>query len=150
MRAPVERRRSMPRAYASLATILVAGLFAVQAGAQQATDDAAQTASATPGGTGVSNETGRLAWYGKRFAGRRTASGQRFDPAALTMAHRSLPFGTKVKVTNVANGRSVVVRVNDRGPTQPDRIGDVSQAAARSLGMLRSGVVDAELEVLAP
>jgi rare lipoprotein A len=105
---------------------------------------------AAPSTSGVGRETGRVAWYGRRFAGRRTASGERFDPNALTMAHRSLPFGTKVKVTHVGNGRSVEVRVNDRGPTQPDRIGDLSLAAARSLGMVRSGVVEAELEVLAP
>src|SRR5690606_23620135 len=59
-------------------------------------------------------EAGRLAWYGNKFAGRRTASGERFDPNALTMAHKTLPFGTRVKVTNLDNERSVVVRVNDR------------------------------------
>ena len=91
---------------------------------------------------------GKLAWYGRKFAGRKTASGQRFDPNALTMAHRTLPFGTRVKVTNTKNKRSVVVRVNDRGPTQPDRIGDVSQSAAARLGMLRSGLIDARLEVV--
>ena len=64
------------------------------------------------------------------------------------MAHKTLPFGTKVRVTNAGNQRSVVVRVNDRGPTQPDRVGDVSRAAARELGMLRSGVIDAQLEVV--
>jgi rare lipoprotein A len=91
---------------------------------------------------------GKLAWYGRKFAGRKTASGQRFDPNALTMAHKTLPFGTRVKVTNTKNKRSVVVRVNDRGPTQGDRIGDVSQAAAARLGMLRSGLIDARLEVV--
>ena len=91
---------------------------------------------------------GKLAWYGHKFAGRKTASGQRFNPNALTMAHPSLPFGTLVRVTNSANKRSVVVRVNDRGPTSPDRIGDVSQAAAKRLGMTRSGLIDAKLEVV--
>ena len=66
------------------------------------------------------------------------------------MAHRSLPFGTRVKVTHVESGRSVEVRVNDRGPTQPDRVGDLSLAAARSLGIVRRGVAEVELEVLAP
>jgi rare lipoprotein A len=64
------------------------------------------------------------------------------------MAHRTLPFGTRVKVTNLKNNRSVVVRVNDRGPTQADRIGDVSQAAAQKLGMMKVGVIDAELTVV--
>ena len=65
------------------------------------------------------------------------------------MAHKTLPFGTKVRVTNLKNKRSVVLRVNDRGPMQADRIGDVSVAAARKLGMLRSGVVSAKIEVVA-
>lgn len=94
-------------------------------------------------------EQGKLAWYGSKFAGRKTASGQRYDPNALTMAHKSLPFGTRAKVTNVANQRSVELVVNDRGPTQADRIGDVSYAAARRLGMVRAGVIDAEVTVVA-
>jgi len=94
-------------------------------------------------------ESGKIAWYGRKFTGRRTASGEVFDPDALTMAHRTLPFGTKVKVTNLKNKKSVTVRVNDRGPTQADRVGDVSLAAANKLGMVRSGVVEAELEVVA-
>ena len=94
-------------------------------------------------------ETGRIAWYGQRFAGRRTASGEIFNPEAMTMAHKTLPFGTKVKVTNPENQATVTLRVNDRGPTHPDRIADVSLAAARKLGMVRSGVIDAELEVVA-
>ena len=94
-------------------------------------------------------ESGKLAWYGRKFAGRRTASGEAFNPDALTMAHKTLPFGTRVKVTNTKNKKSVTLRVNDRGPTQADRVGDVSLAAARQLGMVRSGVIDAELEVVA-
>jgi len=93
-------------------------------------------------------ETGKLAWYGNKFAGRKTASGEAFNPGALTMAHKTLPFGTRVQVTNLNNKKSVVVRVNDRGPTQADRIGDVSHAAARKLGMLKVGVIDAELAVV--
>jgi len=64
------------------------------------------------------------------------------------MAHKTLPFGTMVKVTNPRNGKSVTLRVNDRGPTQADRVGDVSLAAARALGMVRSGVIEAELQVV--
>jgi rare lipoprotein A len=95
-------------------------------------------------------QTGKLAWYGRRFAGHRTASGEAYDPDAMTMAHKTLPFGTKVKVTNLANGKTVTLRVNDRGPTQAARVGDVSLAAARELGMIRAGVVDAELQVVSP
>ena len=102
--------------------------------------------AAVPAGASV--ETGRIAWYGKKFAGRKTASGEAFNPEALTMAHKTLPFGTRVKVTNLKNKKSVTVRVNDRGPTQADRVGDVSLAAARALGMVNSGVVDAELQVV--
>lgn len=96
----------------------------------------------------TASETGKLAWYGRKFAGRKTASGEAYNPGALTMAHRTLPFGTRVKVTNLKNSKSVVVRVNDRGPTQADRIGDVSQAAAQKLGMMKVGVIDAELTVV--
>lgn len=91
---------------------------------------------------------GKVAYYGRKFNGRRTASGERFDSSALTMAHKTLPFGTRVKVTNLKNKRSVVVRVNDRGPTQPDRVGDLSLAAAQRIGATRAGVIDARLEVV--
>jgi rare lipoprotein A len=96
----------------------------------------------------TASETKKLAWYGRKFAGRPTASGERYNPDALTMAHKTLPFGTLVKVTNPTNNKSVTLRVNDRGPTQADRIGDVSYAAARKLGMLKSGVIEAELAVV--
>ena len=91
---------------------------------------------------------GKVAYYGKKFQGRKTASGERFNTGALTMAHKTLPFGTMVKVTNVKNNRSVVVRVNDRGPSSPDRVGDLSAAAAGKIRMLRPGVIDAKLEVV--
>jgi len=102
-----------------------------------------------PAVAGATVENGRIAWYGKKFAGRRTASGERYNPEALTMAHKTLPFGTRVKVTNPKNKKSTTLRVNDRGPTQADRVGDVSLAAARQLGMLHAGVIDAELDVVA-
>lgn len=91
---------------------------------------------------------GKLAYYGKKFAGRKTASSERFNPDALTMAHKSLPFGTRVKVTNLANKRSVVVRVNDRGPSTPDRVGDLSLAAARKVGAIKPGTINAKMEVV--
>ncbi|WP_419808188.1 septal ring lytic transglycosylase RlpA family protein [Sphingomonas sp.] len=81
--------------------------------------------------------TGIASWYGAAFAGRRTASGERFDPRAMTAAHRTLPFGTLVEVTALATGRALVVRINDRGPGRGDRLIDLSQAAARRLGIDR-------------
>jgi rare lipoprotein A len=95
-------------------------------------------------------ERGRVSLYGADFVGKTTASGERFDPEALTMAHRTLPFGTLVRVTNVANNRSVDVKVNDRGPAVSGRIADLSLAAARKIGMVKDGVVDAILEVVQP
>jgi rare lipoprotein A len=74
-------------------------------------------------------------YYGKEFAGRRTASGERFNPSAMTAAHRTLRFGTRVRVTNTRNGRSVVVRINDRGPFVKGRSIDLSSGAARAIGM---------------
>ncbi len=131
-----------PSLLAAVAAALISGQALAQSAAPPAA--AASAASAVAGDV----QQGRLAWYGRTFAGRRTASGEPFDPDALTMAHKTLPFGTRVKVTNPANRRSVVLRVNDRGPTQDDRVGDVSLAAAKRLGMTRSGVIDAQLAVV--
>ena len=129
--------------------LLVGCCSLAQAQTASAPAAAPAAASAAPA-AGADASEGKLAWYGRKFAGRKTASGQRFNPDALTMAHKTLPFGTQVRVTNLKNQRSVVLRVNDRGPTQADRIGDVSLAAARRLGMLRAGVIDARIEVVAP
>lgn len=93
-------------------------------------------------------QEGVVSWYGARFHARPTASGELFDAAAMTMAHPTLPFGTRVKVTNLRNGRSVVVRVNDRGPFVGSRIADLSQAAASALGMMRRGLARVRIEVL--
>src|SRR5262249_21352781 len=84
-------------------------------------------------------QVGIASWYGGRLHGRRTASGARFDQNALTAAHRSLPLGTRVRVTHLESGASVIVTITDRGPYAHGRIIDVSRAAARRLGMLRSG-----------
>jgi rare lipoprotein A len=91
---------------------------------------------------------GKVAHYGRKFNGRKTANGERFNAGAMTMAHKTLPFGTLVKVTNLANKRSVVVRVNDRGPTADDRIGDLTTSAARKIKMTHAGVIQAKLEVV--
>ena len=129
---------------------LAAAMFLVGASAAIAQPAAASAAASAPPApaTAAASETGKVAWYGGKFAGRKTASGEAFNPEALTMAHKTLPFGTRVKITNPKNNKSVTVRVNDRGPTQADRVGDVSYAAARKLGMLKSGVIEAELEVV--
>ncbi len=92
-------------------------------------------------------EVGEASWYGEAFAGRPTASGEPFDPEALTAAHPELPFGTEVTVVNLDNGRHVEVVINDRGPFIADRIIDLSEAAARLLGFLRDGI--AQVRILA-
>ncbi len=84
-------------------------------------------------------DRGKLSWYGRRFHGRRTASGERFDMHALTAAHPTLPFGTRVKVRHLGSGREVEVRINDRGPHVRGRIIDLSRAAAMALGVLHAG-----------
>lgn len=97
----------------------------------------------------VEVQTGFATWYGAAFAGRRTANGERFDPARLTAAHRTLPFGTWVEVTRVDTRASVRVRITDRGPFgHEDRIIDLSRAAAEKLGLVRSGVARVELRVV--
>ena len=101
----------------------------------------------TPARPGT-REVGRASWYGGRFHGRRTASGERFDKNALTAAHRELPFGTRVRVTNQRNGRSVIVTITDRGPFGGRRIIDLSERAARDLGMIDDGVVPVAIEIL--
>jgi len=92
--------------------------------------------------------TGEASWYGPGFHGQTTANGETFNQEELTAAHRSLPFGTKVKVTNINNGRSVVVRINDRGPFAAGRVIDLSAAAARVIGLLSSGIAPVQLEIL--
>ena len=92
---------------------------------------------------------GLAAYYSDRLNGHKTASGQKLDQNALTAAHPTLPFGTKVKVTNTKNNRSVVVRINDRGPTQAGRVIDVTRAAAGKLGIAKNGTVPVKLEVMA-
>ena len=92
--------------------------------------------------------TGQASWYGPGFHGRRTASGEVFNQEALTAAHRTLPFGTRVLVTNLSNNNQVIVRINDRGPFSQGRILDLSAAAAREIGMYSSGIGQIRLEVL--
>ncbi len=93
-------------------------------------------------------EDGLASWYGGKFHGRMTSSGEMFDTNSLTAAHRTLPFGTIVKVTNLDNGRSVLVKINDRGPFVEGRIIDLSRAAARQLGMIDTGVARVSLQIV--
>jgi rare lipoprotein A len=92
-------------------------------------------------------QRGTASWYGPRFNGRRTASGERFDMTAFTAAHRTLPFGTMVRVHSLVNGRDVDVRITDRGPYAGNRIIDLSRAAAEELGMLGLGFKEVVLMV---
>ena len=94
--------------------------------------------------------TGLASWYGARHHGKRTASGEIFDQNKFTAAHRTLPWGSIVKVTNLDNGKLVEVRINDRGPFKKDRVIDLSRAAARALGMVESGVSPVQMELLSP
>lgn len=93
---------------------------------------------------------GKATYYGDKFHGRKTASGERFSQRRMTAAHRSLPFGTRVRVTNLSNGRSVIVKINDRGPFGRDRsrVIDLSKAAARELDFMKSGWTRVKIEVL--
>jgi rare lipoprotein A len=95
-------------------------------------------------------QTGMASWYGKGLKGRKTANGERFDPEELTAAHRTLPFGSIVRITNLRNNRSVSVRITNRGPFIRGRIIDVSPAAARELRMVKSGVTRVRIEVSTP
>ena len=91
-------------------------------------------------------QTGKASWYGPQHQGKRTASGEIFDQALLTAAHQTLPFGTKIKVTNLANGKSVEVKINDRGPFIDNRIIDLSLAAAKALEMTQTGTATVRIE----
>ncbi|WP_313115786.1 septal ring lytic transglycosylase RlpA family protein [Ectopseudomonas guguanensis] len=130
------RDPSLPRIASALRSCALLGALALLGGCS------------TFGGGSGSSETGKASYYAQAHHGKRTASGERFDQNALTAAHRTLPFGTRVRVTNLNNERSVVVRINDRGPFVRGRVIDVSRAAAVRLEMLRAGVVPVRVEAL--
>lgn len=112
---------------------------------------AAAPSAAEPGDTTAASDSndvigkGLASWYGRRFHGRKTASGERYDMTDFTAAHRTLPFGTRVRVRSVHSGNEVVVRINDRGPFKRTRIIDLSQAAFVALGLHDRGVTQVEL-----
>jgi rare lipoprotein A len=135
-------------ASAALATLALVA-FAAQAQTTPAAPAAAPAPSAaTPAPAGAAGvENGLAAVYSDKLHGRKTASGQVYDRNKLTTAHKTLPFGTKVKVTNVKNDKSVVLLVNDRGPTQAGRVLDISPAAAKALGISARGMAEVRVEV---
>jgi rare lipoprotein A len=144
---------SRTQSFAASALLALSALVSAQAQttAPAAAPAATEKPAAAPAPAAASTadvSEGKVAHYGRKFAGRKTASGERFNPAAMTMAHKTLPFGTKVRVTNLANKRSVIVRVNDRGPTTADRVGDLTTAAARKIRATKAGVINAKLEVV--
>jgi rare lipoprotein A len=130
--------RTLPTSYAALALGLVLA-------------GASLTGCALPrqfGERPVAAERGDASYYAHDFHGRKTASGEEFDMHELTAAHRTLPMGTRVRVTNLDNGRDVVVRINDRGPFKRGRVIDVSYEAAKKLDMVAAGVAPVRVEVL--
>ena len=144
----IEPRRSGTLA---LAIALVIG-YGVTLAEAQTPPSASAAPAAAPGpalvGAVGETQTGLAAYYSRRLQGGRTASGERFNNGALTTAHQTLPFGTRARVTNLKNNKSVVLRVNDRGPTQPNRVLDVSRAAAERLGFVRAGLTEVKIEVI--
>ena len=94
------------------------------------------------------SESGMASYYSNEFQGRKTASGEKYDKTKLTAAHRTLAFGTKLRVTNIANGKSIVVIVNDRGPYSQHRLIDLSYAAAKHIDMLKQGVIEVHIEIV--
>lgn len=160
----LKRRLTMYRTIAAVAVIALLTLGAYTVTNNQPDDgDAQQAVLLGTGKAGVDVDTdasapassdaehvadGQASFYGDELAGNPTASGEAFDPAKLTAAHRTLPLGSRVRVTNLRNGESVVVRINDRGPFHGRRIIDLSKAAARQIGMLRNGTARVRIELL--
>jgi rare lipoprotein A len=138
-------RLARPARIAAATALASALAFAVPAFAEPGADaQAEQGAQAEPGAF----QTGVASWYGADFHGRRTSNGEIYDKEKLTCAHRTLAFGSYVRVRNLDNGSSVVVRVNDRGPFAKDRIIDLSEAAARIVGMIPTGTARVSLTLI--
>jgi rare lipoprotein A (peptidoglycan hydrolase) len=149
---PPSRTPSAPLVGRTATPVLVLVLAAVVLGACTPSRTVAPTAAAaeaTGASLAATSFVGGASWYGPGFAGRRTASGEVFDPSDLTAAHRTLPFGTRVRVTDLETGGTVEVRINDRGPFSPGRVIDLSRAAASALDAVGRGVIDVRVDVLA-
>jgi rare lipoprotein A len=158
MKLKGEYRRGMPslRSYLGGMLVAAAGALAACTGPQPVAPPALNVALPPPTEPPAEldkaptfTQIGLASWYGGRFRHRRTASGERYDLRDLTAAHRSLPLETIVRVTNLRNNQSVLVRINDRGPFARGRIIDVSKGAAELLGMTKAGVVPVRIEVFA-
>ena len=144
--------RFQPSPEAELEAELEAGLAPIQPDPALSTPPAG-AAGSLDGDDGDDPDTralgsGMASFNGRAFAGRATASGERFDPHGLTAAHRTLPFGSKVRVTNPRNGKSVVVRINDRGPFSGNRLIDLSRGAAEEIGIVARGHGKVDIELL--
>lgn len=124
--------------------VLLVGFGVGCGGGAEAGRGVASPANAAEG----AEERGEASYYSDKLAGRSTASGEPYDPKELTAAHKTLPFGTIVRVTRVSNGQSVEVRINDRGPHKKGRIVDLSRKAAEEIGLVRAGVADVVLRVV--
>lgn len=146
--------RSFVTSYCVALSLLTTTSVFAQSTAPTAAPAATPAAIATPSAikpeiaSGSDALQGKITFYGAKFNGRKTASGERFSSNAMTMAHKTLAFGTLVKVTNTKNKKSVVVRVNDRGPTTPDRIGDLSLAAAKKIGITKIGIAEVTMQIV--
>jgi rare lipoprotein A len=134
---------------------LILGLFVVQGCSTLSRDQQPQVPPAvtTPGSDGSSATVqpahiGEASWYGPGFQGKKTASGEIFDDSKLTAAHKTIPLGSKAKVTNLTNGKTVEVKINDRGPFIDGRMVDLSQAAAKALGMIDRGTARVQIDLL--
>jgi len=138
-----EDRNMRHRTVSWLITLLI---FTVVTGCATPPPKEPRTSPTPPPASSEHIGSGKASYYGNQHHNKQTASGERFDQGALTAAHRTLPFGTKVRVTNTRNGKSVVVRINDRGPFVRGRIIDLSKAAFERIASTRSGVVRVRLE----
>ncbi len=143
--ARAARNRGLSIRFVLLAGLVLGALSTTGCGHDEGPVTSPSGRAARPGQT----ETGMASWYGPDYHGRQTASGERYNMFEYTAAHRTLPFGTKLKVKNLENGREVSVIVNDRGPFVKGRILDVSYVAARDLDMTRNGTAKVRIEVLA-
>ncbi|MBS9523934.1 septal ring lytic transglycosylase RlpA family protein [Litoribacter ruber] len=118
-------------------TLLLFSFLLISSCAPRATSTASKSRMVT--------QSGKASYYANKFQGRKTANGEIYSHNKLTAAHRTLPFGTQVKVTNLKNGKTVTVRINDRGPFVKGRVIDLSRSAARKIDMIRDGVVNVEI-----
>ena len=130
---------------------LILGLFVVQGCSTLSRDQQPQVPKDDKGGSSATVQPahiGEASWYGPGFQGKKTASGEIFDDSKLTAAHKTIPLGSKAKVTNLTNGKTVEVKINDRGPFIDGRVVDLSQAAAEALGMIDRGTARVQIDLL--